>query len=1069
MHGYVYFSTSEVYKGVKKSLLSSYSVDNDLLHPPITILTREKVTVDYLSIKFAKEAIPSMAFNIIPFRQAIKQLVINDSPEINADASIFLIASILGSNDASTSELSAKGKLVLAREIFSNWEKDILAGKEKLENQELYQKFTEKKHKFTTPAEWLALAIKNNSIKSNQELKLLLGENIILYSLFEMEPIIFSLWEKISKVINLEIHQISPFSDYMQDLKIIAELPENNILRLLHEINAKVTYIKDTDVKPVMRFLTSMERYREIEYIGRDILKTIKENEDNPDFKLTSIKVCLPGKDEIYFSQIKNTFSRLGIPTALTMEIAWKTSPYFTALQTLIELIGSDYNVKKVFRLLRNSCFHPLFIRGDLNIRYWQNLATAAGILSWMDPMHKRREQIRDDKYQTWEDGFKRVAESLLGLSGDPIIVSEHEEDANQFIMTASSLLNDLEVFLDPDMTLLEKTKFLKVLLETYLDSEASQAKALVFGRIEAMVEMLGSEVLKDAISSNNFKTVINYFINNISTGGSGIIKKGVVVGTLKDTTDPSFAYIYCLGLGDKALPDFSTKEMIFAQSSSESNRGNKSLLENAQKSRIWFYHLLKQNAKEISFSYVNLDTVKDRPIYPSSEYLLLLNQKNEFTNLISQSNKSAVQIEHIPLFSFEEINVLNKERLVWEPDVIKLHKLLYDDSSPARRNKLPQWAQKNDSTENGMEIYQASHAEDYYTSLLNYFYRKRSENIYDNDPGKSSLISNILPKFERKFISFSQLTQFIICPAKYYYTNVLGLEEEVGLNEESYSIDYLQRNKTLRYILSNLLLEKEIELKTIFNESDKRKGIVPIGVNGAVEESDWLEIIADLKNDIPALFTKEKIKIIANDIKIGELKTDFNGNIISFAGPAIINANKLFSSQGDFDKKFSGSIDYLIQGEDGVLYLSNLSVLTPANPGDIIKTSVTAQLLNGTEELNQILKVYNLSGKVIPAIIHYDFSKNKLSFRRLNLFYDINDIKIYNGYIFWLLNGYFPFAPLKDPLKKSSSCNYCGMKDVCFAARQDEFEEDSSAMYILLEKVKQREKTEILSENSDA
>lgn len=100
-----------------------------------------------------------------------------------------------------------------------------------------------------------------------------------------------------------------------------------------------------------LNFYESQEAYREIEFVGREILRLIEEHKDDDAFRLTSIKLVLPAEDVNYSLLVSNVFDRIGISYSFTKDIRKKKSPYFSAVASILKLSISDFDKETIFSL----------------------------------------------------------------------------------------------------------------------------------------------------------------------------------------------------------------------------------------------------------------------------------------------------------------------------------------------------------------------------------------------------------------------------------------------------------------------------------------------------------------------------------------------------------------------------------------------------------------------------------------------------------------------------------------------------------------------------------------------
>lgn len=137
-------------------------------------------------------------------------------------------------------------------------------------------------------------------------------------------------------------------------------------------------------------FFESQEAYREIEFVGREILSILEENKQS-NFRLTSIKLVLPAEDLNYSLLVANIFERMGIPFSFTKDIR-KRSPYFSSVVSLLKLSISDFDKDTIFSLFYNPCFYPILEDSRMNIKpeVWNQIISKMNLTGFLDKHHKK-------------------------------------------------------------------------------------------------------------------------------------------------------------------------------------------------------------------------------------------------------------------------------------------------------------------------------------------------------------------------------------------------------------------------------------------------------------------------------------------------------------------------------------------------------------------------------------------------------------------------------------------------------------------------------------------------------
>ena len=1045
----LFSDNSTLYLGLKDSLDNFAFQENiQILKEIFRIYTRENLSTDYISLKLVEDNIPSLLFEITPYRLITNQFLINEpsTDELLSDLTcILLIENILSETKSNIS--NKKVLRQLASDIFQFWKESILSYSlkdEKLPNniKEEYdtviRKFLKKKGKKKIELEYLyeACASGKSHFLSKKDAIEKFGEEIILFGVSEIDSIHFKVLEILSEYIKISFFIPAPRlslihhnNSKFHTSKLKELLPERNILsRFLGD--KSYTQIEEVlDFRfpkfldnpefidnPKFFFFESQEAYREIEFVGREILSILEENKQS-NFRLTSIKLVLPAEDLNYSLLVANIFERMGIPFSFTKDIRKKRSPYFSSVVSLLKLSISDFDKDTIFSLFYNPCFYPILEDSRMNIKpeVWNQIISKMNLTGFLDKHHKKNLGFRESNLMTWESLWVRLNSFLIGDDSEESIVFESEisDEVYQFLEVSTSLLQDLIGLKEDFSSLTEFSNFFKIILDTYLHTsmrynETDEMKRLnergqtkVIGLL-ASIESIESEM--ESIFEENIKFTLEDFVSifldlleSWTEGDARVLKNGVVVGELLDVVDPSFDYIYLVGLDERRFSLRSGKhDSVATEAITNSSRLDLSL-----KLKSYFYHILNHNAKRYTFSYVSLDTIKDREYYPARELECIRNLLNK-------------DFQKIPLFSYLEYKVPNTSSIkVFEKEIYDLVSLKKKESNLILlKNSYPTWEDTSDLTLS-KEVDLLTSEKKLNKKTKSYFFRPSFDRDHSQMMGNKDLSVN-------KFVSYLE------CPKKFFYNYSINSEEEQEILGELESVDSLRRHifiqEVLYYLQENENIDNGSLVNKIFNSKRKEFGEVPFGLLGKIAEIDFLNYI---DNYLVPFYKTELLG-----------KYAVKRNIVFKDDLSKTKDSILFSAPELWGKNFKLNVDFiLVQGD--TLYLTQMTTSSSIKDKKYLTSGFTVFLLEQSSKIKEELRNYFHLDKIelAPAIIH--FSKNEKPVLKLGTKVDFDETILKT---FWenMEDGKFPASPIET--KPTSICDYCPVNTVCYGYQNEYF-----------------------------
>ncbi len=1038
----LFSDNSTLYLALKSKLEYFISKENILiLRDMAKVFTRENLTTDYLALKLVEDNIPSLLFEISPYRIIPKEFL-KEKPSseilISDLACILLIESILAKQNQedikrkknkSTPRINKKVLRQLASAIFQFWKDSLISfsikeekvpSNIKQEYDSIIRSFIKAKANKKIELEYLyeACAGGKSYFISETEAKEKFGEEIILYGVSEIDPLHFKILEILSSYVKISFLIPAPrirlIHDHakIENAKLKELLPDWNILNKFLG-DKKIADINFTfpDVLPDtnLAFYESQEAYREIEFVGREILRLTEENKDKENFRLTSIKLILPAEDVNYSLLVSNIFDRMGIPYSFTKDIRKKKSPYFTAVASLLKLSISDFDKETIFSLFYNPCFFPILEEMRLQIKpeVWNQIISKMNLSGFLDKHHKKRQGFRESNLMTWESLWTRLNSILIGDTTNESVNLETElvDEVYEFLEVSSSLLQDL-IGLKEDFTnLSDYSKFFRIILDTYLHPLMRYNKTDEMERLNERgktkinnllsgIESIDSEL--SLILENNIYFALDDFVDILLTqmeawteGDSRVLKNGVVVGELMDVIDPSFEFVYLVGLDERRFSSYSGKhDSVVVEDAIQSMRIDSSL-----KLKNYFYHIFNHNAKRYTFSYVSLDTIKDREYYPARELDRILNLTHGKNSIYKK----------IPFFSYLEYKM--EEGNIFEKETFELINLKQQELSLSLlKTSYPDWLE-NSNPRLLNEIDQLTSNNHLNKKMKSYFFRPSidKEHLSINQNRNLSV---------RKFVSYMD------CPKKFFYNYAVQTEEESDVTGDVDSIDALRRHLFIKEVFSYLsqdgTLNASALIEKIFSFERIESGDLPFGVLGKVAELNFKDYLDSYF--IPYFHQFADQYKVSKQIQFHSEANKTSDSII-FSTPMLWN--ELIKADADL---------LLLEGD--TLYLTWITTASKISDQKRIIAGFTAYLINQSEQIKKEIKDYfRLTAfKIAPAILHFP---------------EANEPKFHQGRLveyseeifrpFWnsLFRDQYPAFPMSTD---KSTCEYCQMKTVCHA-----------------------------------
>jgi hypothetical protein len=457
----------------------------------------------------------------------------------------------------------------------------------------------------------------------------------------------------------------------------------------------------------------------------------------------------------------------------------------------------------------------------------------------------------------------------------------------------------------------------------------------------------------------------------NLKEYSGRILKYGVIGGSFEDTNDIVLDYIYALGVDENQVPTKITPREYIKTLEYSKQEASKIYLYSKES----FYSILNNSAKEIHLSYVNRDSIGDKPIYPSRELLTLLELSKKY-------NRNTEGFIHIPLFTYLEPNSKIFEHLTLEEEAIQTIWLKQLENEYQVDMLVPNWEEKNQDQKSKAE--KAWQQTPWKEKLFEFYFIPKLKVLVQSLPEEINL---------RKFL------QFLECPRKYFYTNYLRLEAEEELSEDLKTFTYLQDLDMIRNFCFSVFSTETKDYESLIQDV-LSLGQFPHGLLGEVEKRKKKEFFMKL---IDGLNLQNWTQIIVTP---------------KFRGEEELGGGELF------DKKVFFKTDFLFKNEQSN-YLTKLVV------SNNISWKTKLELYLQT----QVLQKKNFKFEAMVLQIKKDTKVEWKNLDFINFSEQINEF-LQKRWQKFVATGETSFEaePFQRPKNSydGGTCQYCRFKQAC-------------------------------------
>ncbi|MCB1177356.1 MAG: exodeoxyribonuclease V subunit gamma, partial [Leptospiraceae bacterium] len=898
----------------------------------------------------------------------------------------------------------------------------------------IIDEFKNYKKRYFTELEYQDYLISNHFL-SPERIKEITGGEIYFVGIRTIDSLLEKLIRKLGDCITVNIFLSEPNLDLLKEDE---SGDESKLLSIDHILNKfkvsneiQINRINKTDSlklyenskskdkSPALYFYSAGEIQREVDFFARHILGKLALNKIDKDFHLTSIKLLVP--DESYYHlAIHNTFSRLSIPYAFTNEqYLKKVSPFYTAIRNLIDLILSNFEKEKAFTLFHNPCFYPSFPEesgdGEIGLRKlpldsqkWIEFSEKISLFGYLDESHRKKLNYTDESHLTWEAFWKESVFLLLGESkiSKTSINEEDYEELENFIKVSSSLFQDIIYLKEEQLTPYNFVIFFRELINVYLSvsprfyyedkkhldqikKNNEYAKNTVIRALDNILKIRTTPGLKKDVFLN-ISDYLFFILEELDSpshiGDSRVLRTGIVVGTLEDTSDILFDYIYVLGLNENRVPKRGGGQEYILDKVYINELKNKT----TAMSREYFYNIFNQSAKEIHLSFINKDTLKDRPLYPSRELENLIIKYFNITNPDDIDKKVLDNSSKIPLFSFYEASEETTKSLFWEKEAVRMIEIKSNERKKSLSTLSPSWEKDNDKL---IKEYVKSVKGN--EKLKRYMFLPSEEITSNIDVDKPIILENFY--------------KYLDCRRKYFYESLLNLESESEMETDYWTFGSLENYNFISQLIETYLTENENFDQDKFLSSIEN---LPYGIRGEVEIRKKKKLLEGAGSFFEFLKSLEKpilVPIFGREHK-------------SFKPGNLFNYKTRFHSE-------------IIDIREGILYIYKKTTSNSIKRKTSLKLILEYLSISDSEEILSELSNYFNSKieKIQPVIIQIDPKNLSCKTKEVNIFHleELKNLLASQLKEFISPKNKYYAQPLPE-FKDGLPCDYCDFSGVC-------------------------------------
>lgn len=411
---------------------------------------------------------------------------------------------------------------------------------------------------------------------------------------------------------------------------------------------------------------------REVEVVYQAILSELKKD---PGLSLASVAVVAPDIEE-YVPWIQTVFKTplpgheetgLHLPFHLSQISLEKASVFISGFKLLLNLAGSTFRAKDLYKLFQNSCFREKQGLTDEDLELMREMIEALSVKWGIDAEHKKQSGYKGDEDNTWDLAFSRI---VLGIS------MEGDELFEGILPAASLSFTDYprlcllmqllkQIFSDfRGISGLRKpmgawANECSLWVKKYFTSrETFPMDEIHAGELRSILQefsCLQGNILseeKHHLSFLQFSSILNSRLKNIKGSTGRTLSEGITVASLRTLRSVPFKIIFVMGMEEGSFPSRESEESFDLKSHFSAT------LDASQREvdRYSILELFFTAQSKLHFSFCSRDIVKNLDLKPGNVLLELEDFINSRFQSAGSSSAFEALMERHPLLSYDPV-----------------------------------------------------------------------------------------------------------------------------------------------------------------------------------------------------------------------------------------------------------------------------------------------------------------------------------------------------------------------------------------------------------------------------
>ena len=320
--------------------------------------------------------------------------------------------------------------------------------------------------------------------------------------------------------------------------------------------------------------ISASGKKREIEILKNNIIQLVSEK----GVKFHEIGVAAPDINE-YIPFIESVFPSsnelLDIPYNIMDINIGRESAYVKTFLDIIELCGSRFSRKDIFKIFSSQCFMERYGLSRKDIDNWLLVCDDLSIKWGVDYTHRKDILSYEDNSSTWDAGYRRMVAGLVfddreeGLSFPdgkkilPYSLSGSSEEKKLSIMFAvvQSLYNDLYHIKKAMKQLPEWSAFFEKIMDKYLKpvkgTDDDKSRTFLKNSFRQINNLKAGNPDDDAllVEFPVFKALLDEYSKSGGHYKGRYLSKGVCFSSIKPLRAIPFSVIFMIGMDIEIFP----------------------------------------------------------------------------------------------------------------------------------------------------------------------------------------------------------------------------------------------------------------------------------------------------------------------------------------------------------------------------------------------------------------------------------------------------------------------------------------------------------------------------------